>query len=696
MRAGVLMGMAGLALVLDAGSIARADEAEVPTEADAPAETAPASSETAPADTVRVEELVVTGSKTEEERWDATVPTQVIDREKVETTATMNLVDVLAEVPGLYVRRNNQFRLGASTVRMQGADPNKVAVLVDGRRIRGGVEGVVDLRDLPANNVERIEIIRGPASSLYGSDAMAGVINVITRGGTPEPHGAASFAGGNLGRRFWGASQGWEVGGVRYFLSGMQDQFRPFEQYGDISEQFSGVNEDQVQKRSQAGVRLDWEEGSHRLTFTPSVLTENSPESDVRNLNAGGEWQWRTSDATRLTTWANWYDFTRTNDLVGFEEDNHYNDYEAESRWAAELGPNRLWLGNVATMGVRGRYQTLDQELPLSRESSVWQVSPFVQTDITLAERLSLLIGSSFDENELYGLDVNPRGTLTWWPTSTLRVSGTVGRGFRAPDLLQLYDVDLNLNGLYVILGNENLKPETDVGYTLEAELRRPGIGGHFSLYRHDFEELILAVPATPCTSPGRPVGCVEVPGGLDPDLVFQYQNVAKATTQGLETALDVAPLELLDVFTPHHVTVGIAYGLLFTENLNGIEGEDGNELPLSPRHRIVPSLFYRHDVLRTTARIWAEYESESYSDLTNLETTRNIWLWNFKVTVVPSAFVPRGSGPQWLERTLSVGDHLEVFVQGDNVFDAESPDLTTGLALVGRSAFLFGVAARF
>jgi len=148
-------------------------------------------------------------------------------------------------------------------------------------------------------------------------------------------------------------------------------------------------------------------------------------------------------------------------------------------------------------------------------------------------------------------------------------------------------------------------------------------------------------------------------------------------------------------VVTPHPVSVGIAYGLLFTENLNRIDGEDGKELPLSPRHRIVPSLSYRENDLGISARIWAEYESESYSDLTNLEKTRNVWLWNFKVTVVPAALIPRG-GPQWLDRSLAVGDHFEVFVQGDNVFDAESPDLTTGLALVGRASFLFGVGARF
>ena len=284
-----------------------------------------------PDDTVRVDEVVVTGSKTEEDRWEATVPVQVLDRAEVESSSTINLEDALAEIPGLYVRRNNQFRLGASTVRMQGADPDKVAILVDGRRVRGGIEGVVDLRDLPANNVERIEIIRGPASSLYGSDAMAGVINIITRGGTPEPHAAAAYGQGSFARKFWSASHGWQAGNLRYFFSGMHDEFRPLEQYGVISEQFTG---DEVQKRDQAGARFDWEHGAHRVSLTPSIATEDSPDSDKQDLSTGGEWQWRTSENTRITNWINWYDFTRSNNLEGFEENNHYDDWEGESRFA--------------------------------------------------------------------------------------------------------------------------------------------------------------------------------------------------------------------------------------------------------------------------------------------------------------------------------------------------------------------------
>ena len=85
--------------------------------------------------------IVVTGTRTEHAEADAPVPTQVIDREEIEAVATDNVEVLLSQIPDLYVRRNEEFGLGASTVRMQGLDANKTAILIDGRRFRGGGRG---------------------------------------------------------------------------------------------------------------------------------------------------------------------------------------------------------------------------------------------------------------------------------------------------------------------------------------------------------------------------------------------------------------------------------------------------------------------------------------------------------------------------------------------------------------------------
>ncbi|HEV7735189.1 MAG TPA: TonB-dependent receptor [Candidatus Binatia bacterium] len=659
---------------------------------------------------IPLDEVVVTGTKMEERQWEVTVPTQVIGKQLIEESSTIDLENVLGEVPGLYVRKNEQFGLGASTVRMQGADPNKVAILIDGRRFRGGIDGVVDLRDIPANNVERVEIIRGPASSLYGSDAMAGVINIITKQGTPTPTLDAAGAWGSFQREFYAASNGWQIGPVKYFLSGVHDEFRLFDQFGDISAQFSGANKDATQNRDQWNLRVDGDlNDKHSFTFFPSYQQQTNPESTNQNYVLGGEWRWKTTPGSQLTTWINRYGFLRDNDLVGFQEKSDYADWEGESRWSYEAGPQRFWQANLLTAGTRARVQTLDQtsqviEVPGAEavaphvDASVWQLSPFLQTDVLLSEKWSFLIGSSFDVHQQYGLDVNPRGTVTYRPWEFLRVSGTIGRGFRAPDLTQLYAVDINAGGLYALIGNTDLQPETDLAYQLEAAVRAPGIDGFFTLFRHEFKDLISFAQVPVCTSPGRPPGCIRDPlPGLPGRLRFQTRNFAEAITQGLELAFEFSPLDFLAIESQHQPTLGIGYAFLNTVNKSGIPGEDGNALPFRPRNRVLPSLGWRHKQLGIAVRIWGEYEDDAFTDVANSEEllARNHWLFNFKVTVTPLKLLPYGEPTEFAE-AIGIGRHFQIFAQGENVFDQEFGPVTAGGRLAGPAAFLFGVQAKF
>jgi outer membrane receptor for ferrienterochelin and colicins len=673
------------------------------TAADAPPSGAPAG---AP---VRLEETVVTGTKVETERWEATVPTQVVPSERIEESSTVNVENALGEIPGLYIRRNDSFRLGASTVRMQGADPNKVAILVDGKRVRGGVDGVVDLRDLGTNNVERVEVIRGPASSLYGSDAMAGVINVITKKGSAEPQTSAVGALGDFARKFAAVSHGWQIGPVRYFLTAQHDEFRLFEQFPGISNQYTRANPDATQNRDQTTLRLDADPApGHSISFTPSFLAQTDPESTALNWALGGDWRWKTSDRSNLTTWANRYAFDRSNDLEGFQEEVHYVDWEGESRWDAEL-PAWGWRENHFTLGFRPRQQTLDQtsdavELPSGGriapkvDASLWQMSPFLQTDVEIVEDVRLLLGSSFDVVETFGVEVNPRGTLTWWPAEWFRLSGTIGKGFRAPDLIQLYGIDVNAGGLYALLGNPDLKPETDLAYQVEAAFRFQGVDGFVTAFRHEFKDLIAFTQVNTCQRPNVPPGCIPDPlPGLPGSLRFQTRNFAKAITQGVELGVELQLPQLLGVDTPHDVRLGIGYAFLDSKNESSIEGEDGKDLPFRPRHRVLPSLAWKRQEWGMALKIWGEYEDDSFADPTNLPggAIPNYWLWNFKATLAPWWMIPEGES-RALATAIGIGRHFAFFVQGENVFDEVVGDVTATGQLTSPRNFLFGLTARF
>jgi outer membrane receptor protein involved in Fe transport len=293
---------------------------------------------------------------------------------------------------------------------------------------------------------------------------------------------------------------------------------------------------------------------------------------------------------------------------------------------------------------------------------------------------------------------VNPRATLTWRWHDSLRVSATVGRGFRAPDLVQLFGVDVNFGGLYALLGNPDLQPETDLAFQLETQFRSRGVDAFLVLFRHQFDDLIAFTQLRLCNRPGVPAGCVPDPlPQLPGRLRFQTQNVSKALTEGLELGIDIEPLALLGFETPHQPTIGIGYAFLHSEDQSGIPGQDGNELPFRARQRVLPSFGYRHAPSGLSVRVWGEYESDTFTTVANdpIDVARSHWLWNFKIQVAPLRLLPEGFGGG-IAPAFDLGRNLEFFVEGDNVFDQEFGPLTAAGRLAGPAAYTFGVSARF
>jgi outer membrane receptor for ferrienterochelin and colicins len=156
----------------------------------------------APAPTAAVEEddelIVVTGSRTAERRRSSVVRTEVLDRDAILRSGAATLADLLEQQPGVQVNRS----LRGAQVSLQGMSADHVLVLVDGQRVAGKVDGAVDLTRIATADLAQVEIVRGPASALYGADAMGGVINIITLRPDGRPSAQGSLMVGSGGRRW--------------------------------------------------------------------------------------------------------------------------------------------------------------------------------------------------------------------------------------------------------------------------------------------------------------------------------------------------------------------------------------------------------------------------------------------------------------------------------------------------------------
>lgn len=653
----------------------------------------------------RLAAITVTGTGTAHSVDAAPIPVEVVSRRKIEATTSGDVAKVLSEIPDLYVRQNDEFRLGASTVRMQGADPNKVSILINGRRMRGGVDGVVDLRDIPVESIERIEILRGPASSLYGSDAMAGVINIITKTGADGPATAASFGGGTFGRVFGSASHGGRRGDLDYYLAYHHDELQLAQQFGEISRQFSGSARRAKQQRDDLLVQLDYDAGAaHRLSLMTNYNpVREGPRSGRQNVTNTLGWSWRKSHTTTLDLSTSWYDFRRRNDLPGFAENVTYADLGVDLRVTHALAASIADERHLLSMGQRMRGEQLESRTGEAEKlgsadlaQSVQLASTYLQDEILLNERWSLVVGTSFDVHRLYGAEVNPRAHLTFRPSDSLRLSAGIGRGFRTPDLRQLYIVDANnivvsanrVSG-YVILGNRDLDPETDLGTTFHLETRPlPGLLATLGLFRHDFRDLIdvsiLCAGPTLCP-PGLAHPFPQLQGP-----VFRHENVSAAVTQGGDASFSMDPLTWFGIEGTHDLTVGLRYGYLHARNRGDRPGERGMELPFRPPHRFIPSFLYGFRPWGLVGRIAATYEDRTYTDLTNSAgaIAAAHWLLDARLTWTPSRELLLIDRIPLLARATA----LSVFIESTNVLDTEFGIPTPMGRLAGRRVIFGGV----
>ncbi len=631
----------------------------------------------------RTPTVVVTGTKTEHSASDAPVPTQVVPRAVLEETSSDNIESVINQIPDIHVRRNDQFTLGASTVRMQGLGPNKAAIVIDGQRFRGGIDGVVDLRDIPVAGIEQIEIIRGPSSSLYGSDAMAGVINIRTRQGSEQPVVNLTVAGGTADKRLVTLTHGYRIGNLSYFVSAQHDAVAIGKLFGPISAQFEGGRDEDLQERNSVRARLDYRLEHHQFNLTTDFLREDNPLSFNDNLTTSAGWQWRPAPLWNLDASASFYRFTRQNDLPGFAEDVEFVRPSGELRVSRTIGA-LLAADHVLSFGARLDSQELESPAMVrgsnmeftspAIDADTFQYTVFVQDEILAGAKWSFVVGASFDDHNRFGLETSPRLTLTWDPYDSLRVSASVGRGFRAPDLLQLFDVDVNnvlvVDGRvtgYALIGNPDLQPETDWGYTMFAEYTASdAVGLTFNAFWHEVDDLIANNLACP-----TPTTCKD---GFDnplPDLIgpiFSFENVDAARTRGFDLNLKlVPPHDWLRREGPHALEINLGIGFLDTQNLSDIAGQRGKDLPFNPPLRFLPAVVYRQRILGTQIRVWGEFSERQFSDLAASDAGRIAphWLWNFKLTQRLSALATAIGIKKhaWL-------DTVSVFVEGDNIFD--------------------------
>ncbi len=499
----------------------------------------------------QLNDVVVTGSFQTHMLKNTPVVTEIISQQDMAATGSSDLGDIMRMQTGIEIGTSIS---QTQSVRLQGLSKNQVLVLVDGERVTGKVDDAIDLGQIPVNIIDRIEIVKGPLSSIYGSDALGGVVNIITKDAqsASELHGA--MTGGSNGRQDYELSSGMSfprllgdntslkvlanLGWNKYF--GVEyDKTKHFMEIpendrknANLKTSFNvGGSVTLDLKADYYKDRLEWKAGTDGYyLFTDFASNEKVSFSGVANVF------FSPTTSAKITA-------TTSRNDHGSSEQNQFG-YQLRNNMAREALQNyRLQLSttpyeaSMITVGYEGgiesatsgRIATGHREFVnhVGYIEDEWRFSPF-----------TLTVGGRWSNNSVYGSFFAPRvsGMYRFNDNMTLRAS--YGRGYRSPSILELF-IDYDNAGVgYLVKGNPDLQPESSHGFNAGFDYNRDDlVWFRVNAYYNTVDNLISYYLVS------------QKPN------VYSYHNITHATTSGVDVDIDLHPARELSLNLGYNYT---------------------------------------------------------------------------------------------------------------------------------------------
>jgi outer membrane receptor for ferrienterochelin and colicin len=553
--------------------------------------------------THKLDEIVVTATKTPKKLENVPAVVTIIGPEEIEATPARTVGDLLVDLPGVFPSEPQGVGVVTpQTVTMRGNGfTGHTLVLVDGQRINSPSNDYTYLTAIPVRAVERIEVIRGPFSALYGSSASGGIINIITKDGGNRTHVEPWGRTGDFGRHDYGLDTGAVWGDFslglfvdhknvdNYYLyddQGLDDTNRDYE-HNRLHAKLTGTLGAETYM-SLSGGTIDAETGygigenlgvERYKDFEQHYLNFQITSRLTDKLELKGQADWLTSSheyygetLVNVVTFPPPPQFNYQSSLNDTDSDRYHMDLTLN--WY--LSPEHiLTLGGEAIqthMGksicdadtgelieVQGRPGEENDE-----EETLYSV--YTQYDWMVFESVELVVGARFDDYESYGSELSPKGTLRWQYNQGGNLKLSAGKGFRAPNLSQLYSVPWSISPFIVYQGNPDLEAETLWSYevSLEQYALEKKLFFRLAPYYTDAENFITSVREADPLNPG---GQIMYPDNVDEveikgvDVEISYKVIPALTlfaNYNYNETRDSKADEILDGYPSNTVSLGL------------------------------------------------------------------------------------------------------------------------------------------
>jgi iron complex outermembrane receptor protein len=409
----------------------------------------------------------------------------VLTQEDIRRSGMTNLSEILRMVPGMQVARLDPHQWAISARGLNEQFASRLLVMVDGRTVYSPMRSEVnwDTQDLLLEDIERIEVIRGPGASLWGANAVNGIINIITKSAKDtQGNMLSSYVGSGEERSIVGVRHGGELNnGGHYRIYGKSHNHDSF------TELKTGKEHGNEWAINQGGFRADWKQGSRDDVHLQGNVYQGSTEKSVFDMlsisdtsmngsNVLARWQRNVDNGEIILQ--TYYDKT-TRDEFSYNEKRDTYDIDFQHRFLTHHGHELIW-----GLGFRYNSDEIETEFPFfhynpsERQDKLF--SAFIQTEFMLSTDWRLTVGSKFEHNDYSGFEIQPTTRLLWNLKDKHILWGAVSRAVRTPSRTEEdlsihitrgspfgqnieYLKDFQLN----VLGNKNLESEVLEAYEL-------------------------------------------------------------------------------------------------------------------------------------------------------------------------------------------------------------------------------------
>ncbi|MCM8781625.1 MAG: TonB-dependent receptor [Candidatus Omnitrophica bacterium] len=539
-----------------------------------------------------LEKIIVTPSRYEQAYRSSCANINVIDAEEIVNSGTSEVSKVLDILPSLDVLDYGYF-CATKLVHIRGTSSNNAITLVNGRLVNTPRDGVADLNYIPLNNIERIEVLKGPASAVYGANAVGGVINIITKSGKERMSTELYTKLGSFGTYDLGFSHGWKIGQFGYFISTSYIES-------------NGYRENSDSKQSSYNLKIDWDANNTNNVTFETGYTELETGAPGRNNNVDMD--------DREEKWMDYIDFTWAGscwrdskvllklyqhlDRLEFIETpppTLIKDVHHTKVYGIDFQLSQVWFDLFRiTFGTSAQENKLNSSTTAKHSYNF--KAAYTETELALLDNdLVLKGGARIDDYSNFGNKTSPSASFSWWLLDKFKAHGLIAKSFRSPTFNDLYWPREDWGMWGGVEGNPSLMPETALSKEIGlSTLLFNNIESDITYFYTDFKDMINWT--------------------MDDAFWWRPTNVGTATISGVETNLN------------YQFSKSLKANINYTR-LSAIDENTKKWLSYRPRHQYKGTINYNHE--KFDCYITAKYQTKRYTNAENSRFLKSYFIAN-------------------------------------------------------------------